>query len=228
MSNNDQKLEATLALVGLTGSRVTLAMVEEVLATVTYDTRVIPGTTCTQASAVLPSGFVVAFGEAACADPANFNPALGIERAISKARDNAREQIWKLEGYRLSQALYEARQGSASAALLQIRAVLNSRTEVEPGRTALLPAGFVQAKVAESQGLAPHEVRVVNEKAELDAKIEGLGWFFATPGYDALPELERSRLRAQHRAMSTYSNILADRITAFRQAAGSQDAGASK
>lgn len=228
MSNNDQKLEAALALVGLTGSRVTLAMVEEVLATVTYDTRVIPGTTCTQASAILPSGFVVAFGEAACADPANFNPALGIERAISKARDNAREQIWKLEGYRLSQALYEVRQGSASAALMQIRAVLNSRAEVEPGRTALLPVGFVQAKVAEAQGLAPHEVRVVHEKAELDQKLEALDRFMVTDTFWRLPRSERELLASQEVAMKTYSVVLGDRIAAYRQAAGSQDAGASK
>ncbi|MDM3884666.1 Gp49 family protein [Pseudomonas sp. BCRC 81390] len=126
MNSTDQKFDSVLASLGLPGPRVTLAMVEEVLATVTYDTRVIPGTTCTQATAILPTGFVVGRGEAACADPANFNPALGIERAISKARDNARDEIWKLEGYRLSQALHEARHGTASAALQQIRTVLRA------------------------------------------------------------------------------------------------------
>lgn len=124
MSEADQNFEKILAGLGLPGPRVTLAMVEEILATVTYDTRVIKGTTCTQAVAILPSGFVLATGQAASADPANFNPALGIERAISKARDLAREAIWQNEGYRLSQALYEVRQDKASAALQQIRAVL--------------------------------------------------------------------------------------------------------
>ena len=138
MSNADQNFEKILSGLGLPGPRVTLAMVEEILATVTYDTRVIKGTTCTQAVAILPSGFVLATGQAASADPANFNPALGIERAISKARDLARDAIWQHEGYRLSQALYETRQDKASAALHQIRSVLGSA--VEQGKTPLLSA----------------------------------------------------------------------------------------
>lgn len=138
MSNADQNFEKILSGLGLPGPRVTLAMVEEILATVTYDTRVIKGTACTQAVAILPSGFVLATGQAASADPANFNPALGIERAISKARDLARDAIWQHEGYRLSQALYETRQDKASAALHQIRSVLGST--VEQGKPPLLSA----------------------------------------------------------------------------------------
>lgn len=129
MSEADQNFEKVLAGLGLPGPRVTLAMVEEILGTVTYDTRVIKGTTCTQAVAILPSGFVLATGQAASADPANFNPALGIERAISKARDLARDAIWQHEGYRLSQALYETRHDKASAALQQIRTVLGRQVE---------------------------------------------------------------------------------------------------
>jgi hypothetical protein len=129
MNNADRKLEETLADLGVPGPRVTLAMVEEILATVTYSTRVVEGTTSTVAVAILPSGFVLATGLAACVARENFNPALGIEMAISKARDLAREAIWQHEGYRLSQAIHEARQGNASAALKQIRTVLGSQAE---------------------------------------------------------------------------------------------------
>lgn len=124
MNDTDKKYEAIIADLGLPGPRVTLAMVEEILATVDYDARVLQGTTKTIAAAILPSGFVLATAVTGPASSENFNPALGIEMAISKARDLAREAIWQHEGYRLQQALYEARQGTASAALQQIRAVL--------------------------------------------------------------------------------------------------------
>jgi len=221
MSEADQNFEKILAGLGLPGPRVTLAMVEEILATVTYDTRVIKGTTCTQAVAILPGGFVLATGQAASADPANFNPALGIERAISKARDLARDAIWQHEGYRLSQALYEVRQDKASAALNQIRIILKS-TE--------LPVGpeRVKACLAGVDGYAPHEVRVIHEKADLDDKAASLARFFESKHFPLLPEQERERLKAQWSAMGVYSSILADRIAAFRPVPGSQDAGASE
>lgn len=129
MSDTDKKYDAIIADLGLPGPRVTRAMVEEILATVEYDTRVIQGTTKTIAVAILPSGFVLATGVTGPASPENFNPALGIDMAISKARDLAREAIWQHEGYRLQQALYESRQDTASAALFQIRSVLG----VPPG-----------------------------------------------------------------------------------------------
>jgi len=129
MNDADRKLEETLADLGVPGPRVTLAMVEEILATVTYDTRVIQGTFQAEAVALLPSGFILATGLSGCASPENFNPSLRIEMAISRARDLAREAIRQHEGYRLSQALHEARQGKASAALKQIRTVLGSQAE---------------------------------------------------------------------------------------------------
>jgi hypothetical protein len=63
-------------------------------------------------------------GESACASPENFNPALGIEIAITKARTMARDKLWEFEGYRLKQALHEVSTGTASKALEQIRSVL--------------------------------------------------------------------------------------------------------
>lgn len=132
MSDTDQKFEKILVGLNLPGPRITLAMVEEILATVTYETSLVKGTTCMQAVAVLPSGFVLATGQSNDADPANFNPALGIEMAISKARDLARDAIWKHENYRLKQALYEVRHNKASAAMIQIRAILDPAAQA-PG-----------------------------------------------------------------------------------------------
>lgn len=228
MNDTDKKYEAIIAELGLLGPRVTPAMVEEILATVTYDTRVIQDTTTTISAAILPSGFVLATGMSACAARENFNPALGIEMAISKARDAAREALWKFEGYRLSQALYEVRQGCASAALGQIRKVLGVKSEIQGGKPELLPPGPEQVALAGTEGYAPHEVRVIYEKAELDGKIASLGRFLSTEAFWRLPREERERLGAQEGAMKAYAEILEERVKAFRPVAGSQDAGASK
>jgi hypothetical protein len=50
----------------------------------------------------LPSGFTVQ-GRAACVDPANFD--LEIGRKI--ARDEAINQMWQLEGYKLQEKLFK-------------------------------------------------------------------------------------------------------------------------
>ncbi len=53
----------------------------------------------------LPCGFTVT-GRGACVDPANFDAAIGRKVAF----DDARDQLWQLEGYRLQNALYAAGQ----------------------------------------------------------------------------------------------------------------------
>ncbi|KWZ53301.1 hypothetical protein WK57_30400 [Burkholderia ubonensis] len=68
--------------------------------------------------------------------------------------------------------------------------------------------------------LQPHQQRVVDEKDALDDKIAKLAFFigsFQKPNsvFAGLPEPERQRLYAQHRAMVTYSTILGERIAAF-------------
>ncbi|WP_157651725.1 crAss001_48 related protein [Burkholderia ubonensis] len=63
--------------------------------------------------------------------------------------------------------------------------------------------------------LAPHQQRVVDEKAELDERLSKLNAFFGTPIFTGLDENERERLSAQARVMGEYSSILGDRIAAF-------------
>jgi len=61
----------------------------------------------------------------------------------------------------------------------------------------------------------PHQVRVVEEKKELDEKVNKLLVFLFTPTFDALDESEKARLRLQHSVMKLYSDILGQRIAAF-------------
>lgn len=63
--------------------------------------------------------------------------------------------------------------------------------------------------------MAPHQQRVVEEKADLDVKLGKLMIFNTSDVCRALPEDERKRLIAQQDAMTTYSLILEQRISAF-------------
>jgi hypothetical protein len=63
--------------------------------------------------------------------------------------------------------------------------------------------------------LAPHQQRVVDEKAELDERLEKLIAFTRTPIFAGLDAEERNRLDQQAATMAMYSDILGDRIAAF-------------
>lgn len=95
---NEQEVEKEIVAKGLTAPRVTPEQVDATVAGEEF--HVFGGTTLTVCCLTLANGFTVT-GESACASPENFNAELG--RKI--ARDNARQKIWALEGYRLRSAL---------------------------------------------------------------------------------------------------------------------------
>lgn len=64
--------------------------------------------------------------------------------------------------------------------------------------------------------LQPHQQRVVDEKAELNEKLNKLTSFVLdSPIFKDLPQAERGRLLRQMVLMQLYSEVLADRIAAF-------------
>lgn len=63
--------------------------------------------------------------------------------------------------------------------------------------------------------LLPHEQRVVDERTELEAKIELLAKFFESDTCKYILQRERDMLRLQFTAMQTYSEILRIRIRNF-------------
>ncbi|MFV1850131.1 MAG: Gp49 family protein [Thalassospira sp.] len=101
MTENEAQIEKEIVDKGLTAARITPGEIDDTILTEQY--HVFPGTTLTVCALTLKNGFHVV-GESACASPDNFDREIG--RKI--ARDNARNQIWKLEGYRLRSALAEA------------------------------------------------------------------------------------------------------------------------
>lgn len=111
---SDETLEQKITALGLNAPRVTPAQIDALVRKLNYHTYVIPGTTTTVAAAMDSTGFVVALGMSACVSLANFREVLGRDMAISKAKAAAVDELWKLEGYRLSKNVQQA----ASSGLL--------------------------------------------------------------------------------------------------------------
>lgn len=123
---NDNEIEKELNAKGLNHPRVTPDRIESVIVSEHYftgeegvlgaykmnndvyvgsvpsDKNVTPLKLLTICVLVLENGFTV-HGVSACASPENFNVDIG--RKI--ARENAKNEIWKLEGYLLRQRLHE-------------------------------------------------------------------------------------------------------------------------
>lgn len=75
--------------------------------------------------------------------------------------------------------------------------------------------GHIMEQYLNTMELTPHQQRVVDEKAELDAKRKKLGEFKNTKLFANLPWQEQERLNTQAHIMTMYSAILTDRIMAF-------------
>lgn len=63
--------------------------------------------------------------------------------------------------------------------------------------------------------LQPHQQRVVDEKTDLDAKMDKLTAFIDTPIFASLAEAEQERLVRQLHHMGNYTAVLGERIAAF-------------
>ena len=63
--------------------------------------------------------------------------------------------------------------------------------------------------------MQPHEQRVLDEKAELDARLERLRTFMASHVFKSLDNLQRDLMSRQASYMAAYSPTLAERIATF-------------
>lgn len=98
MNITEAKLKEAIQKVKLTASRITPMMLEDEIVSEEY--HVFPGTQLTVCALTLQNGYTVT-GESAYALPENFNADIG----RSVARDNARQKIWSLLGFRLKDSL---------------------------------------------------------------------------------------------------------------------------
>lgn len=102
---NDSKIEKQIQDKGLTAPRVKPGQIDELMAGVRYETHVVPGTTTTVATAIAANGFTLASEVSACASPENFDAEVGRTIAVQRAEQVARDELWKLEGWRLKRSL---------------------------------------------------------------------------------------------------------------------------
>jgi hypothetical protein len=63
--------------------------------------------------------------------------------------------------------------------------------------------------------MTPHQLRVIEEKAELDERRDKLNAFGQGDIFPTLPQDEQQRLIRQCKIMDQYSVVLAERIAAF-------------
>lgn len=72
-------------------------------------------------------------------------------------------------------------------------------------------------KSVQHSDIPPHQQRVLDEKAELDSKLEKLSAFISSEKFTSIVSdaAERERLVCQKEAMRDYSGILGERIAAF-------------
>ena len=96
---NDEQIESHLKSTSV-GPRITPQQIDSLIAREEY--HVFPGSCMTVCCLTLANGFNTV-GEAACADPANFDAAVGRDVAFNKARD----KVFELEGYLLKQRLHD-------------------------------------------------------------------------------------------------------------------------
>jgi len=101
MANYDEEaIEQEIQDKGLNAPRLTPADIDEAI--VDEDYYVFPGTSVTVCLLKLKNGYGT-LGKSAAVSMENFDAEIG--RKI--ARDQAREEIWALEGYRLREELYQ-------------------------------------------------------------------------------------------------------------------------
>lgn len=97
----DAQIEEILAAKNQSGKRVTPVMLEQEIISEAY--HVFPGTTLTICLLTLTNGFSVT-GESACAVVENFDVELGQKIA----RENAKQKLWPLLGFRLRDQIANA------------------------------------------------------------------------------------------------------------------------
>jgi hypothetical protein len=96
----EEKIESKIIAAGLSAPRLSPKDIDSVIVSETFT--VLPSGKSMVCELTLENGFTVR-GDSACVSKENFNFDIGKE--IS--RENARNKVWELEGYRLQESLHK-------------------------------------------------------------------------------------------------------------------------
>ncbi|MDO2946940.1 Gp49 family protein [Aeromonas simiae] len=196
-NEEDAEMERDIEAFGLTAPRVTPDQIDALMRGVRYEVQVVPGTTTTLATAIAANGFTLAIGMTACADPANFNAELGAKYAIKDAEAKARQELWKLEGWRLKCHLEKP------VLLVSGACQMSGALNVD--------------KVRGVDGGSPkpsHVERMHMEQEQLAERTGKLETFIPSETFKQLPHQEQNRMKRQLVAMREYLAALNERIDA--------------
>lgn len=106
---SDNTIEQQLIDKGLTAARVTPVQIDYLMSQVTYWVKHVEGTTNTIAIALDANKFPLASEISGCASPENFDAEIGEQIALSDCKAAAREELWRLEGYKLKREISKPR-----------------------------------------------------------------------------------------------------------------------
>lgn len=102
---SETAIEKEIQEKGLTAPRITPADIDARMSQVTYWVQCIPKTTTTVAVSFDENGFSIATKISACASPENFDEEIGKKIALEGCEALTREELWRLEGYKLKRDL---------------------------------------------------------------------------------------------------------------------------
>lgn len=193
----DAEMERDIQALELTAPRVTPEQIDALMRGVRYEVQVVPGTTTTLATAIAANGFTLAIGMTACADPANFNADLGAKYAIKDAEAKARQELWKLEGWRLKCHLEGPMLIVSGDCLI----------------TGVICSSKVRGVDTESRNPC-HIERMRQEQEQLAERTGKLEAFISSETFELLPHQERGHMKFQLIAMREYLAVLNERIAA--------------
>lgn len=196
-NEEDAEMERDIEAFGLTAPRVTPDQIDALMRGVRYEVQVVPGTTTTLATAIAANGFTLAIGMTACADPANFNAELGAKYAIKDAEAKARQELWKLEGWRLKCHLEGPMLIVSGDCLI----------------TGVICSSKVRGVDTESRNPC-HIERMRQEQEQLAERTGKLEAFISSETFELLPHQERGHMKFQLIAMREYLAVLNERIAA--------------
>ena len=190
MQEDEQQTEKMIQEKGLTAPRLCPADIDAKIIGKTFTK--LPSGKAMICEITLANGFTVR-GESACVSPANFDQEIGKKISFK----NARDKVWQLEGY-LLQEQYPA-------------------STVEPPAMTIGWTGMPIRPINPTTGVEyeDYQVRVIEERDQLNSKLEKLMMFLNSSQSSELSRTALSLLQHQRDAMNSYLAVLNERIADF-------------